>query len=238
MERRSGVDRRATELADVTSDLLLEGGKRQGGQVLDLNAHAATLRLRGVSFAALPVGRRYTVELGGAWLPEPVRLAAQLRYKVQEGDSIRIALVFAQADVAWPLLHEAFGGRVNRRQHARVKPDPNRPLSARLRAWLTEPNPLEGDVEVVDLSLGGLGLILRDPFHDLLRPSQGVELRVRLPDHDLPVAVAARVRHCAGVPGGWHCGVQFTGAVADAAESAASPLQSYIDSCTTEVPEV
>jgi hypothetical protein len=86
----------------------------------------------------------------------------------------------------------------DRRRHVRVRP---------LADYDVRVEVVDGAVfsrvEVVDMSLGGLGILIEPPV-DSYQPGAVVDLRLGTPEAE-PVRVKAIVRHCArGV-----CGVEF-----------------------------
>ena len=78
----------------------------------------------------------------------------------------------------------------NRRHTFRVRPNPKSPLSVILQK---EGGYAEG--QVIDISLGGIGIQLESPVAETLSEGESIMLSLPIPGHDVPITIQGSIRY-------------------------------------------
>lgn len=169
------------ELADV--------GLQQGAiRLLDLSAAGAGLELPEAARGRLSSGGRVRLRVRSARLPRPLDLTGQVCRVVPAEGRVQVGLRFEGWREERRRLDARLRALFNERAAFRARPARGR----RVRVEVQTPRGRRMG-EVVDLSITGVGVALRDAAG--AQPGDAVALRLMLPRPAGPVAASGEVRH-------------------------------------------
>lgn len=184
----------------------LPDGKSHEGQLLDVTAAGAGVRVEGEAARALEVGQEVNLAFHGGPFSAPITVAAQVQHCTEErGGACRCGFRFLQPQQLDGSLPPALRSYFNRRKDVRVQPAADELISVVLssdkgpsiEAWL------------VDLSLLGAGVALKTAVEPSFAASPAVNISIALPGTGQPVEMVGVIRNRRLVGGCIRYGMEF-----------------------------
>ncbi len=211
MDRRNMYRIELGEESTVEVSILAENRPLMVGRLHDVSAEGAGVVLPSLASAPLAVGQRAELVLVGTTIVKPLRVSAVVRHLRVEGSGAgavqHYGFDFTNKEGFDELLiaqdlHILF----NRRKSRRVEPDPEEPIQALLEDAVPGKS---GPARVLDLSTGGVGLLLTREVDRLFAGVEGVRVGLRLPGATEELRHEGTVRRRAEETGGVRYGIQF-----------------------------
>lgn len=191
-ERRTSY--RVSADGSIEAELGTEDGTWRG-RVVDTSDGGVRVAFARESAPSLPVGAGFMdVVLSGPHLPRPVRLACTVRARAESGQVVEYGLGFRDARQVGRVLPTSARAAFNRRREPRI-------TAPKQGAWIevraTE-GPRRGDRvmgALVDVSAGGLGMLIDSASEDILVDSAVITCTYQAPGRGGPQTRAGRIVH-------------------------------------------
>lgn len=224
MARKRRQYRVVPENLFLSAEMHLPDGRVLQGYVLDLSSGGA-----GVILAAggpdPERGAPVEVVLDSYRLPRAIRIRGVIRGWIQVQDSLRCGIEFEDAGSLERQVPSDLREEFNRRRFPRV------PLPNRVRVQVSREIGSDSRVgEVLDLSAGGLRVLLPLIEARLIDSWQRVWVTFRLPDSERPLHLAAVVRNRFGM----RVGLEFDAARTRDMDAARAEIQAYVATQTVK----
>ena len=188
-EKRRTYRVETKEKPSYEASLILPGGKLLAGDIANISFEGAAINF--------PVNQCPNLEQG-----DPIRLAFRLSHTGGRNWIIHGTVRDSHEDLGMRLLRiklrlgDTFLQQLqpddwtifNRRQTFRVSPDPRSPMTVNLE-W--EDGAAEG--QVIDISLGGMGVRIESQMAKMISQSKSIALSVFLPKFDVPLTISGSV---------------------------------------------
>jgi c-di-GMP-binding flagellar brake protein YcgR len=188
-EKRKAYRVETKEKTSYETSLILPGGKLLAGEIANISFEGAAVKIPDKQCPPLEQG-------------DPIRLAFRLAHTGDRNWIIHGTLRESHVELGIRLLRiklrlgDTFLQQLqpedwaifNRRQTFRVRPNPRSPLTVNLE-W--EGESTEG--QVIDISLGGMGVRLESQVAKVISESQSMALSLYLPGFDVPLNISGSV---------------------------------------------
>ncbi len=211
MDRRNKYRIELGGKSTVEVSILVEDRPLMVGRLHDVSAEGAGVVLPNLANAPLAVGQRAELVLVGTTIVKPLRVSAVVRHLRIEGSGAEAVQHYGfdftnQEGFDELLIAQDLHILFNRRKSRRVEPDPQEPIGAFLEDVVRGKS---GPARVLDLSTGGVGLLLTREVDLLFGQVERVRLALRLPRATEDLHLEGIVRRRAEEDGGVRYGIEF-----------------------------
>lgn len=214
---------------------LLVDGERHDARIVDISRGGVGIRTPASGWDVIALGSRVTVVLESPKLAGRLELEACAVSRRQVSGHCRFGLAFTEPDSLNERLDGGLETLFNQRRYFRVTPRAAGPVRASIRVACREPvrtalrvprqhlerlaqldpelsarvQDFGAMVELVNLSVGGVGLLVTQEVEARLAGIDTIEVLLRLPDAAKPIAFVGQIRHRQLTPKGVYYGIQF-----------------------------
>lgn len=211
MDRRTVYRIELGENSTVAVSILVEDRPLMVDRLHDVSAEGAGVVLPGLASAPLSVGQRADLVLVGTTIVKPLRVSAVVRHHRVEGSGPGAVQLYGfdftnKEGFDEFLIAQDLHILFNRRKSRRVEPDPEEPIQVLLEDAVRGKS---APARVLDISTGGVGLLLTPEVDPRFAEVEKVRVALRLPGATEDLRLEGNVRRRSEEIGGVRYGIQF-----------------------------